>query len=145
MSEQPKLLVIELDSLEAVPKVIFKGEEVNSKMRVDFSWITKDDRNTILESPYIRIESVEGYGTKNPAVKVQGYNEPIQDDHTTALMLAVVGLNKALELHQSVNAAANEDPFKNAGEPITTEEAANNIMKAGQAIKDSEYSGDKDA
>lgn len=143
MSEQPKLLVIELDSLEAVPKVIFKGEEVTNKMLVDFTWKTSAPNDDIFETPYIRIESMEGLKTKKPSLRVQGYNERVETDQTTALMLAVVGLNKALEAVNAVNAAANEeDPFKNAGEPITTEEAANNIMKAGQAIKDSEYSGD---
>lgn len=96
MSEQPKLLVIELDTIGAVPKVIFKGEEVKRKVKVDFSWKTPGDENVMFESPYIRIESAE---LGEPALLVQGYNEPIQDDHTTALMLAVVGLNKALELH----------------------------------------------
>jgi len=136
-----KLLTIELDTLEAVPKVIFKGEEVTGGlMKVAFTWITKDDRNAVLESPYIRIESVEGFGTKNPAMKVQGYNEPIQDDHTTALMLAVVGLNKALELHQSMNAASNEEEkVYHDGEIfdggfITAEEAINNITKANKAM-----------
>lgn len=143
MSEQPKLLVIELDTLEAVPKVIFKGEEITHKARVDFTWKSKGERNEIFESPYIRIESMEGLNTKNPAWKIQGYNEPIQEDQTTALKLAVVGLNKALEAVNAVNVAASEeDPFQNAGEPITTEEAANNIMKANQAIKDSKDSGE---
>jgi hypothetical protein len=157
VSEQPKLLVIELDELTSIPKVIFKGEEVTSKTRIDFSWITKSDVTQLCESPYIRIESLEGIGTSNPALKVQGYNEPIQEDHKTALMLAVVGLNKALELHQSMNAAANEDPFKDAGDiwgmgdSLTTEEAANNVMKANNVAnnedetKDDSYTGDKDA
>ncbi|MGC3792031.1 hypothetical protein [Priestia aryabhattai] len=114
VSPKPKetednLLRIELDSLEAVPKVIFKGEEVKKLIGVDFKWITKDDRNNLLESPYIRIESLEGLGTKNPAMKVQGYNEPIQDNQTTALMLAVVGLNKALEMF---DATASKDPVE---------------------------------
>lgn len=106
MSEQPKLLVIELDELTSIPKVIFKGEEVTSKTRIDFTWITKSEVTQLCESPYIRIESFEGIGTENPAMKVQGYNEPIQEDQTTALKLAVVGLNKALE---AVNAAADKN------------------------------------
>lgn len=72
MSEQPKLLVIELDSISSVPKVIFKGEEVKRKVRVDFSWQTPGFEKVMFESPYIRIESAE---TGEPALLVQGYNE----------------------------------------------------------------------
>lgn len=129
MSEQPKLLVIELDTLEAVPKVIFKGEEITHKARVDFTWKTSAPNDEIFETPYIRIESMEGLKTKKPSLRVQGYNERVETDQTTALMLAVVGLNKALELHQSAtNDKVIENPFKDAGDIW---------------IKDSEDSGDE--
>lgn len=147
MSEQPKLLVIELNTLGAVPKVTFKGEEVKYLMEVGFNWKTKGHDDVITESPYIRIESMENV-SYHPALKVQGYNEqPAGNTYEKALTLAIIGLNKALE----AMTATNEDPFKDAGDiwsmgdSLTTEEAVNNITKANQAMpsaKDLKDSGE---
>jgi len=35
-----KLLVIELDNESSVPKVFYKGEEINEKMHISFEWDT---------------------------------------------------------------------------------------------------------
>ena len=37
------LLIIELDTLEGVPKVIYKGEEIKAKASVEFGWKTRTD------------------------------------------------------------------------------------------------------
>lgn len=124
-----KLLTIELDTLGAVPKVTFKGEQVKRLMEVGFNWKTKGHDDVIGESPYIRIESMD-IENNNAAIKVQGYNEqPSGNTYEKALTLAVIGLNKALELHQSAaNDKVVENPFKDAGYI---------------QIKDSEDSGDE--
>lgn len=38
-----KLLVIELENETAVPKVIYKGEEITKKVSVAFDWETETD------------------------------------------------------------------------------------------------------
>lgn len=75
MSEESKLLVIELDSVNDVPKVYYKGEEITKKMRVDFTYISKSEGERLFESPYINIEYVdmkEGFNLKRI-----GYNERV--------------------------------------------------------------------
>lgn len=75
MSEESKLLVIELESINDVPKVYYKGEEITRKMRVDFTYITKNECEKGFESPYINIEYVdmkEGFNLKRI-----GYNERV--------------------------------------------------------------------
>ncbi|MGG3235402.1 hypothetical protein ABEP17_18375 [Priestia flexa] len=75
MNEESKLLVIELDSINDVPKVYYKGEEITNKMRVDFTWITKNECEKVFGSPYINIEHVvTGEGCH---LKRIGYNERV--------------------------------------------------------------------
>lgn len=38
------LLTIELESLDSVPKVLYKGKEIKDKTAVDFYWTTKTDK-----------------------------------------------------------------------------------------------------
>lgn len=75
IGEDVKLLVIELDSINDVPKVYYKGEEIKTKQRVDFTWITKNECEQLFESPYINIEQVvTGEGCH---LKRIGYNERV--------------------------------------------------------------------
>ncbi|AGF26901.1 MULTISPECIES: hypothetical protein [Bacillus amyloliquefaciens group] len=37
------LLQIELDDITSVPRVLYKGEEIKNKVRVDFSYLTGDE------------------------------------------------------------------------------------------------------
>jgi hypothetical protein len=39
-----KLLVIELENEDAVPKVFYKGEEITDKVHVGFDWSTQTDK-----------------------------------------------------------------------------------------------------
>ncbi|PRS08066.1 hypothetical protein C6W27_22930, partial [Bacillus paralicheniformis] len=41
--EKPPLLQIELDDIDSVPRVFYKGKEIKRKIRVDFSFLTNDD------------------------------------------------------------------------------------------------------
>jgi len=52
-----KLLVIELDEYGSVPRVFYKGEEINKKVEVTFDWKTRDDKN--LNLPNITIKYVD--------------------------------------------------------------------------------------
>ncbi|MEE3674321.1 hypothetical protein NX081_17320 [Bacillus velezensis] len=40
---EPPLLQIKLDDLNSVPRVLYKGEEIKNKVRVDFSYLTGDE------------------------------------------------------------------------------------------------------
>ncbi|MCM3792494.1 hypothetical protein M3690_04205 [Priestia megaterium] len=70
-----KLLTIELDNLDSVPKVFYKGEEITDKARIDFSWKTQGDR--FVFSPYINIEQMITTDKGKPVFKHIGFNEPI--------------------------------------------------------------------
>ncbi|GAA0434508.1 hypothetical protein GCM10008934_24940 [Virgibacillus salarius] len=41
--DKASLLVIELENETAVPKVIYKGEEITGKTRVSFEWDTREE------------------------------------------------------------------------------------------------------
>lgn len=41
--DHPKHLVIELDTVTSVPRVYYKGEEVDLKQKVTFEWSTKEE------------------------------------------------------------------------------------------------------
>jgi DNA-directed RNA polymerase subunit RPC12/RpoP len=56
---KPKLLTIELDDLSSIPKVIYNGEDITNRTRIDFSWITREDEVFVNESPYINLEYYE--------------------------------------------------------------------------------------
>lgn len=85
MSEQPKLLVIELDDIDSVPRVIFEGVEIENKARVDFTYITKGHEEKFYSSPYINIEQLGISEDKKPYLAKLGCNE--RDLGPTAQML----------------------------------------------------------
>lgn len=113
MSEQPKLLVIELDSVSAVPKVIFKGEEVKRKVKVDFTWKSAGDVTTIFESPYIRIESAE---MGEPALLVQGYGESPYEATTQEMVDAITEMFRHLPSAADLMGEPKKKPFVDDGE-----------------------------
>ncbi|MED3888280.1 hypothetical protein [Priestia aryabhattai] len=77
MNKEDKLLVIELDSLDAVPNVYYKGEEIKYQQRIDFTWITRTDEPLLCNNPYINVQHMindkEGMGH----IERISYNEPI--------------------------------------------------------------------
>ncbi|WP_425203995.1 hypothetical protein [Priestia megaterium] len=60
-NDEPKqdLLVICLEDINAVPNVYYKGKPVDKKVRVDFSWNTRD-AHIFYNPTYINIEHREG-------------------------------------------------------------------------------------
>lgn len=55
---QGKLLTIQLDRADSVPKVIYKGEEIKGKASVNFEWKTQGDR-PVVDTPKIHVEYTE--------------------------------------------------------------------------------------
>lgn len=39
-----KHLIIELDDMDSVPRVFYKGEEISNKVKVGFNWDTANER-----------------------------------------------------------------------------------------------------
>jgi hypothetical protein len=76
MTIEPKFLTIELDTIESVPKVFYKGEEITSMLkRVDFNWITKGEEVAFFESPHLNIEHMEKDKDGKYHLKRMGWNE----------------------------------------------------------------------
>ncbi|QNH45658.1 hypothetical protein H7F26_09470 [Bacillus sp. PAMC28748] len=74
--EKPPLLQIELDDIDSVPRVFYKGKEIKRKIRVDFSFLTNDDtgfRPTHIDIEYIDEESK--FGSKSIVYNRYFYNE----------------------------------------------------------------------
>lgn len=42
LNDKKPLLVIEVDDLNSVPRVYYKGEEIKNKHSIDYEWLTKD-------------------------------------------------------------------------------------------------------
>lgn len=57
-----KYLVIELDELESVPKVFYKGEEINNKEKVGFNWDTANQTYPNRTNICIDYFDVDGMG-----------------------------------------------------------------------------------
>lgn len=68
MTEQKNnLLTIEMEKLDSVPKVYYKGKEVTNKVLIKLEWKTQNE--TGAPSPHIRIEYVDDV-QKRPHIKV---------------------------------------------------------------------------
>lgn len=68
MTEQNNnLLTIEMEKLDSVPKVYYKGKEVTNKVLIKLEWKTQNE--TGAPSPHIRIEYVDDV-QKRPHIKV---------------------------------------------------------------------------
>ncbi|MED1742217.1 hypothetical protein P4U97_22440 [Bacillus swezeyi] len=48
------LIQIELEDIDSIPRVFYKGERITERIAVDFEWRTRDDKQT--GSTYIRIK-----------------------------------------------------------------------------------------
>lgn len=74
--KEPKLLTIELDTLDSIPTVYYKGEEINLKTKIEFFWKTQRDDLVIGSSPFINIEHfVKEGNNKHHHLKRIGWNE----------------------------------------------------------------------
>ncbi|WP_340033609.1 hypothetical protein MHB78_04315 [Bacillus sp. FSL K6-0138] len=72
---KPPLLQIELEDIDSVPRVFYKGKEIKDKIRVDFSFLTND---TSINPTHIDIEYADpesGFGTKSIVYNRYFYNE----------------------------------------------------------------------
>jgi len=67
------LINIELDDINSVPKVFYKGKEIDGKMRVSFDWETDSDE---LTNTYIHIEHFEDKDRANTLSIT--HNRPIE-------------------------------------------------------------------
>ncbi|MCM3619174.1 hypothetical protein M3936_16415 [Sutcliffiella horikoshii] len=70
--EDIPLLSITLDSYSSIPTVLYKGEEIQKKVKVKFDWETNDEQ---IKSPNILIEHYEK-SDKVPALKTIKYEDP---------------------------------------------------------------------
>ncbi|MBE7095424.1 hypothetical protein [Bacillus cereus] len=75
-SVEPLLQIIQSD-VDAVPVVLYKGEEIKGKVRVSFDW--KTDGQYDKSGPYIHIEHVED-SKKCFNTKIIQYNHPIAEE-----------------------------------------------------------------
>ncbi|WEZ09570.1 hypothetical protein P5663_06920 [Priestia flexa] len=101
-----KLLVIELDNVNDVPTVYYKGKEVKGKMRVDFTWISKSPSNKLFESPYINIEHMvtgEDYH-----IERIGYNERIIPKPTDDYNIEPIVINDETKYKVTIKDNKNE-------------------------------------
>ena len=81
MADNKPLLTIELDEIDSVPKVIYKGEEIKGKVRVAFEWET-DSEVMELGSPYIDIEYCVNNPNERPYTKSISYNGYFKKDES---------------------------------------------------------------
>ncbi|SCN42941.1 Uncharacterized protein BC88300_04634 [Bacillus cytotoxicus] len=73
-SNEKPLLQIVLSDINAVPVVLYKGEEIKGKVRISFDWQTNNQ-----SSPYIHIEHVDDL-TERINTKIVQHNHPIMED-----------------------------------------------------------------
>ncbi|UOQ93405.1 hypothetical protein MUO14_24050 [Halobacillus shinanisalinarum] len=69
---KPKLLTIELDSIDSVPTVIYKGEKIDNKVFVEFNWETQTNQPT--SSPLIDIQYHEISENGAPSLRTIGHS-----------------------------------------------------------------------
>ncbi|QHZ46989.1 hypothetical protein [Bacillus sp. NSP9.1] len=66
--EKPPLLRIELDDINSIPHVLYKGEKITDRIEIDFEWRTADAEH--IGSAYFRIKhSIDRNG--RPAVETK--------------------------------------------------------------------------
>lgn len=74
--EQPKLLTIELDSYDSVPKVFLNGAEIKKKLSIQFEWETATDKSQSI--PFFK--AVYGEEEKDVIVKkTVVFEDPFRD------------------------------------------------------------------
>lgn len=69
--EEYSLLTIDLVTLDSVPRVFYKGEEITGKIHVGFDWSTQTDKT--VPSPKIDIEYADT-GSSRPSTKRISHN-----------------------------------------------------------------------
>jgi len=72
-----KFLTIELNDINSVPKVYYKGEGITDKVRIDFLWKTQED-SIEQWSPCISIEHYIKGEKGIPNLHTIQYNQPIE-------------------------------------------------------------------
>ncbi|MED3542040.1 hypothetical protein ABEX53_07720 [Bacillus toyonensis] len=75
-SVEPLLQIVQSD-IDAVPVVLYKGEEIKGNIRISFDW--KTDGHHHKSGPYIHIEHVED-STKCINTKIVQHNHPIVEE-----------------------------------------------------------------
>ncbi|KMN42062.1 hypothetical protein ACT1UG_22610 [Bacillus paramycoides] len=75
-TEEPLLQIVQSD-IDAVPVVLYKGEEIKGKVRVSFDW--KTDGQYHKSGPYIHIEHLED-SKKCINTKTIQHNHPIVEE-----------------------------------------------------------------
>lgn len=75
--EKNPLLQIELEDIDSVPIVFYKGEALDKKIRVSFDYGTDDDER--LCPTYIHIEHFDSNSNSKPNTKIIQHNHPIKE------------------------------------------------------------------
>lgn len=75
-TKEPLLQITQLD-IDAVPTVLYKGEQVKGKVRISFDW--KTDGYHHKSGPYIHIEHIED-STKCINTKIIQHNHPFAEE-----------------------------------------------------------------
>ncbi|MFL0489218.1 hypothetical protein ACH0CQ_06105 [Bacillus sp. 179-I 2A5 NHS] len=75
-NEEPLLQIVQTD-INAVPVVLYKGEEIKGKVRISFDW--KTDGYYHKSGPYIHIEHVDD-SNKCINTKIIQHNYPIVEE-----------------------------------------------------------------
>ncbi|PFL26153.1 hypothetical protein [Bacillus cereus] len=78
------LLQIVQSNIDAVPVVLYKGEEIKGKVRISFDW--KTDEHHHKSGPYIHIENVED-SPKCINTKIIQHNHPIVEEQVEYMYL----------------------------------------------------------
>lgn len=82
-NEVPLLQVLQ-SNIDAVPVVLYKGEEIKGKVRISFDW--KTDGYYYKSGPYIHIEHVED-SNKCVNTKTIQHNHPIVEEKVEYMYL----------------------------------------------------------
>jgi len=104
---EPLLQIVQSD-IDAVPVVLYKGEEIKGKVRVSFDWKTDEQHHK--SGPYVHIEHVE-YSAKCVNTRIIQRNHPIAEEVLSKF--STEELVEALKLKEDVQIAdTSEDTYK---------------------------------
>ncbi|GGJ48543.1 hypothetical protein [Virgibacillus salexigens] len=68
------LLTIELEDIDSIPKIKYKGERITGVVHAGFDWVTKNGV-PVLDNPVIELEYLDKE-SKTGSIKQVGYNSP---------------------------------------------------------------------
>lgn len=78
MRNKNPLLTIELDTINSVPRVFHKGEEITNQVHIKFEWNTQKESPVFFDTPVIEINQIiTDHG--EPYNKSIGYNSSFKD------------------------------------------------------------------